>query len=74
MSVPRPDAGIVVDRTIADLATEMIAIFGSSAPAEAKVRAERSRGIGNAVTFATWRQTERFIAFLSNDATNGTLH
>ena len=68
------DQSLVVDRTVADLAAEMIAIFGGTASAEAKARAERSRGAGNAVTFATWRQTERLIALLSDEATRGTLH
>jgi hypothetical protein len=68
------EPSLAVDRTVADLAAEMIAIFGGSASAEAKARAERSRGVGNAVTFATWRQTERLIAILSSQASRGTVH
>jgi hypothetical protein len=74
LSDTRPVAGLAVNRTIADLAAEMIAIFGSSASDEAKARVERSRGTGNAVTFATWRQTERLIAILSAEASSGTIH
>ena len=68
------DLDLVVDRTVADLAAEMIAIFGGSASDEAKARVERSRGAGNAVTFATWRQTERLIGLLSTQASPGTIH
>lgn len=68
------DLDLVVDRTVADLAAEMIAIFGGSATDEAKARVERSRGAGNAVTFATWRQTERLIALLADEGTRGTIH
>jgi hypothetical protein len=68
------DQNLVVDRTIADLAAEMIAIFGGTASEEARARVERSRGAGNAVTYATWRQTERLIALLADEATRGTLH
>jgi hypothetical protein len=68
------DQNLVVDRTIADLAAEMIAIFGGSASAEAKARVERSRGAGNAVTYVTWRQTERLIALLADEGTRGTVH
>jgi hypothetical protein len=68
------DPHLVVSRTIADLAAEMIALFGGSASVEAKARAERCRGAGNAINFATWRQTERLIVLLSAEETRGTVH
>ncbi len=65
---------LVVARAEAELATEMIALFGSDAAPQAKARAERSRNLGNAVRFCTWRQTERLISLMSAEAVQGTIH
>jgi hypothetical protein len=64
---------VAVNRATASLATEMIAIFGDSAGAEAAARAERFRNIGNAVNFCHWRQAERLIVLLATGTVQGTL-
>lgn len=65
--------GDPVDRVTAELAAEMIALFGTSAGTEARARAFRSRDLGNAINYCRWRQAERFIKFLSVEGA-GTLH
>lgn len=65
---------LAVDRTSADLAAELIAIFGASAGQEAARRADRSRDAGNAIRFCTWRQAERLIILLSTSCSHGTVH
>jgi hypothetical protein len=63
-----------VDRTTADLAAEMIALFGKDAGTEAAMRANRSRDAGNAVRFCRWRMAERFIAVLADEQSVRTIH
>jgi collagenase-like PrtC family protease len=65
--------GSPVDRVTAELAAEMIALFGSGAGTEARARAFRSRDLGNAINYCRWRQAERFITLLSGEGV-GTLH
>jgi hypothetical protein len=65
---------LVVNRETAGLATEMIAIFGEQAGAEAAARADRSRDLGNAVNYCNWRQAERLIVLLSTNRAQDTLH
>jgi hypothetical protein len=65
---------LVVNRETAGLATEMIAIFGEQAGAEAAARADRSRDLGNAVSYCNWRQAERLIVLLSTNRAQDTLH
>ncbi len=65
---------LTVDRLTADLATEMIAIFGKDAASQAALRATRSRDLGNAVRFCRWRLTERFIDLLADGEAAHTLH
>lgn len=55
-------------------AAELIDRFGQFAEAEAAMRADRSRSLGNVVHFCRWRQIERAIAMLSLDAATGTIH
>ncbi len=64
---------LTVNRTTAGLATEMIAIFGDLAGAEAAKRAERFRDSGNAINFCHWRQAERLIVLLSTEVVQGTV-
>lgn len=65
---------ITVDRATADLATEMIALFGDSAATEAALRANRSRDLGNAVRFCRWRLAGRLIDMLADDQAVHTRH
>ncbi len=64
---------LVVDHDSAALATEMIAIFGNRAGAEAALRADRFRNAGNAINFCNWRQAERLIVLLSTNSVHGTV-
>ncbi len=64
---------VAVDRATAGLATEMIALFGDTAGAEAALRAERFRDLGNTINFCHWRQAERLIILLATNKVQGTL-
>ena len=57
-----------------DEADALIAAFGDDAGFEAAARAERSRDLGNAVSFAHWRQIERLIVLLASGDVVGTVH
>jgi hypothetical protein len=63
-----------VSRTEAELASELIALFGSDAAHEAKRRANKSRNKGNAIRFCTWRKAEQLIALLDPANPRQTLH
>ncbi len=67
------DPALTVNRTSADLATEMMALFGSDAGGEAGRRASRSRSSGNLVGYCAWRQAQRLILVLDVDSATGTL-
>ncbi len=64
----------IANRTSVDEATDLIQRFGTSAVIEAAARADRYRGLGNSVRFCEWRQIERIISVLSQDASIGTVH
>ena len=64
----------VPDRAALADAAELIERFGPFAGAEAKLRADRSRDLGNFVHFCRWRQIERTIEMLQNEAVTGALH
>jgi hypothetical protein len=55
-------------------ALALIAVFGHDAGFEAQARAERSRGIGNALHFCRWRQIERLILVLGAERAPGAVH
>jgi hypothetical protein len=55
-------------------AAELIARFGDEAAAEAKVRAARSRSLGNHIHFCRWRQVERLVEVLASKTAVGTVH
>jgi hypothetical protein len=64
----------IADRKTLDDATALMAAFGNFAETEAALRAERSRGRGNAILFCHWRQVERLIVALLAEGVNGTVH
>lgn len=55
-------------------AADLMAQFGPSAGLEAAARADRSRTVGNHITFCHWRQIERMIVLLSVETPVGTVH
>lgn len=65
---------ITVDRTTADLATEMIALFGKDARRQIVMRANHSRDAGNVVRFCRWRLAGHLIDSLSEDVGDQTVH
>lgn len=64
----------VADRASYDAAAELIARFGDDAGFEAAARADRSRDVGNVVTYCRWRQIERLILLLSTGEVVGSVH
>jgi hypothetical protein len=68
------ESAFTVNRTSADLATEMMALFGSEASGEAARRASHSRNSGNVVGYCAWRQAQRLIIVLGTDVPEGTVH
>lgn len=55
-------------------AANLIAEFGPEAANEAAARAHRSREKGNVVHFCRWRQIERFVAWMTTEEVEATLH
>ena len=55
-------------------AAELIARFGDHAVSEARRRAGRSRELGNVVHFCRWREVERMIGTLGQEAAAGLVH
>ncbi|WP_340265292.1 hypothetical protein [Sphingobium mellinum] len=62
------------DRKSFDDAAELMAMFGDNAGYEAAARADRSRDLGNHIHFCRWRQIERLIVLLTQEAPLGTIH
>jgi hypothetical protein len=62
------------DRKSYEDAAELMAAFGDNAGYEAAARADRSRDLGNYIHFCHWRQIERLIILLAQDAPLGTVH
>ena len=62
------------DRTAISDAADLITRFGAHAADEAKVRADRSRELGNVVEFCRWRQIGRMILLLSAGRGSSTIH
>ena len=65
---------LYVENRDVNQAQELMSKYGQEAGLEAAERAEKSRNIGNHISFARWRQIERLIILLSNETTVGTLH
>ena len=55
-------------------AADLLASFGAQAAREAKVRAERSRRVGNYLHFCRWREVERLIAAMAAGPDGATVH
>ncbi len=64
----------VSGRVAGELAAEMVALFGPHAATEAHRRASRSRNLGNALGYCTWRQAERLIEQLTAETGQFTVH
>ena len=64
----------VPDRSALAEAAELIDRFGDYATSEAKLRADRSRDLGNLLHFCRWRQIERTIAMLRDSSVSGAIH
>lgn len=62
------------DRKSFEDAAELMTTFGDNAGYEAAARADRSRDLGNHIHFCRWRQIERLIVLLTQDAPLGTVH
>ena len=60
------------DAAFAD-AAELIERFGADACEQAKLRASRSRDLGNVIHFCHWREIERMIEALSLEGVSGPL-
>lgn len=55
-------------------AAQLIERFGAYAGSEAALRAGRSRDVGNFIHFCRWREVERMIELLRDDAVTGPVH
>jgi hypothetical protein len=55
-------------------AADLIARFGEHAVSEARRRAGRSRDLGNVIHFCRWREVERMIGTLDQEAAAGLVH
>jgi hypothetical protein len=69
----RHDVHLAGREALAD-ASDLIARFGEHALSEAAIRAHRSRAVGNVVHFCRWREVERMIAMLRDEAVSGAVH
>lgn len=69
----RHDIHLAGREALAD-ASDLIAKFGDYAIAEAATRAHRSRALGNVIHFCRWREVERMIAMLRDEAVTGAVH
>jgi hypothetical protein len=70
--IERP--ALAVSRIEADLASELIAIYGGDAAAEATKRARLSRDKGNSIRFCTWRKAAALITVMDSAQGSRTLH
>ena len=64
----------VPDRSALADASDLIDRFGDFAGSEAKLRADRSRELGNFVHFCRWRQIGRMIDMLRDSTVSGAIH
>ena len=54
-------------------AADLISEFGAEAESQAKIRAGRSRDLGNVILFCHWREIERLIGAISRENADGPL-
>ena len=64
----------IADRAELALATDLIEQLGLDAAREARIRANRSRDLGNHLHFCRWRQVERLARLLNDPMPLGTVH
>lgn len=64
----------IANRNSVQLAEDLFREFGLLAIDEAAARSRHYRELGNAIRFCEWRQIERFLIVLSQDAAIGTIH
>jgi hypothetical protein len=64
----------VADREAYEGATQLIASHGDMALAEAAMRAERSRDLGNHIHYTRWCRVGRTILQLGDPDPRGALH
>ena len=55
-------------------AAQLIERFGPYAGSEAALRAGRSRDLGNFIHFCRWREVERMIDLIRDEAVTGPVH
>jgi len=55
-------------------AAQLIERFGAYAAAEAALRADRSRDLGNFIHFCRWREVGRMIELIHDEAVTGPVH
>lgn len=55
-------------------AARLIDRFGPHARSEAALRADRSRDLGNFIHFCRWREVERMIELIHDEAVTGPVH
>ena len=54
-------------------AADLMSKFGPEAESQAKIRAGRSRDLGNVILFCHWREIERLIGAISRERADGPL-
>ena len=64
----------IADRNSIDQAQDLLRRYGMMAIDEAAARSRHYRELGNAIRFCEWRQIERFLSVLTQDAAIGTVH
>lgn len=64
----------LADRAALAEAASLIEKFGDHAPSEAARLAGASRELGNVIHFCRWRQIERMIFMLRDEAVSGAVH
>jgi hypothetical protein len=64
----------LADRAALAEAANLIEKFGDFASSEAARLAGQSRDAGNVIHFCRWRQIERMIVMLSDEAVTGAVH
>jgi hypothetical protein len=64
----------IADRAALSEAVALIDRLGDFAGSEAALRAGRSRELGNFIHFCRWRQIERMIVMLRDEAVTGAIH
>jgi hypothetical protein len=69
-----PQTPLFINRTAAMEAQNLIDTHGDAAVDAAAANARESRNLGNHIAFCKWRQIERLLTVLNNDAPVGTRH